>query len=243
MNIYYVYFYLREDFTPYYVGKGKNKRMYSSNHRIKPPKDKNKIIIVQDNLTELQSFILERYYIRWFGRKDNSTGILRNMTDGGEGASGTIISEKTRKQISQRLKGRVRTPEHSKKLSESLLGKQHSENTKQKLRESWITRKLTDYTGPNKGKLFTEEWKQKLRKPKNLSDEQRKKMSDRLKGKEPSNKGKSKYYYIDPNGDIFGSAPAAAKHYGYKSKTSICSLCDDPKSKWKKVLISDHIVT
>lgn len=88
MNIYYVYFYLRKDFSPYYVGKGKNDRAYyKNNNEIKPPKDKSKIILVEQNLTELQAFILERYYIRWFGRKDLGTGILRNKSEGGYGGS------------------------------------------------------------------------------------------------------------------------------------------------------------
>lgn len=88
MNIYYVYFYLREDFTPYYIGKGKGKRAYTHHTNIKRPKNKSNIIIVSDNLTEIQSFMLERYYIQWFGRKNNETGILHNKTDGGEGTSG-----------------------------------------------------------------------------------------------------------------------------------------------------------
>jgi hypothetical protein len=102
MNIYYIYFYLRSDYTPYYVGKGKEKRAWEKGKgEIRPPKDKSKIILVEQELSELLAFILERYYIRWFGRKDNNTGILRNKTDGGEGVSGIQISDKERKRRSE----------------------------------------------------------------------------------------------------------------------------------------------
>lgn len=87
-NKYYIYFYLREDYTPYYVGKGCRNRYNSSRRVIPKPTDKSKIIIVHDDISEIYSFILERYYIRWFGRKDINTGILRNLTDGGDGVSG-----------------------------------------------------------------------------------------------------------------------------------------------------------
>lgn len=86
MNIYYIYFYLNEDFTPYYIGKGKGKRAWRKReHETQVPTDNSKIILVEQNLTEVQSFILERYYIKWFGRKDLGTGILLNKTDGGQG--------------------------------------------------------------------------------------------------------------------------------------------------------------
>ena len=42
--------------------------------------------------------------IRRYGRKDNETGILRNLTDGGEGAPGVIRSEENRKKISKSVK-------------------------------------------------------------------------------------------------------------------------------------------
>ena len=103
---YYTYAYLREDGTPYYIGKGKYDRAYRKGKgQIKPPKDKSRIIFLKKNLTEEQSFRHEIYMIAVFGRKDLGTGILRNRTDGGEGPSGVVISEETRKKMSEAKKG------------------------------------------------------------------------------------------------------------------------------------------
>ena len=94
---YYTYAYLREDGTPYYIGKGKGNRAYDRNRRIKPPKNKNEILILKKNLTEEEAFRHEIYMIDVFGRKDLGNGILRNLTDGGDGVSGYIHNENTRK--------------------------------------------------------------------------------------------------------------------------------------------------
>jgi len=99
---YYTYAYLREDGTPYYIGKGKGKRYYSNDG--KPcvvPKDRDRIIFLKKNITEDEAYKHEIYMISVFGRIDNGTGILRNKSDGGEGKSGYIHTEETKNKISE----------------------------------------------------------------------------------------------------------------------------------------------
>ncbi len=167
MNKYYTYAYLREDGTPYYIGKGVEKRAYYKwKGEIRPPKDKSRILILKQNLTEEDAFRHEVYMIAVFGRKDLGTGILHNRTNGGEGSSGYCHTRETKNHMSKLMSG-----EHN-----SFYGKTHNEESKKKMSES--------RSGEKNHRYGKSAWNNGIR----MNEETRKKMSDSAKKRKNNNK-------------------------------------------------------
>ena len=116
---YYTYAYLRDNGAPYYIGRGCGRRAYKNHGKFIKVPDKSRILFLKTGLTYSESIKHEVYMIAVYGRKDLGTGILINLTNGGEG-----------------MQGHKQTPAHSKKISNSLS-------------KAWAEGRHHDMTGEN----------------------------------------------------------------------------------------------
>jgi hypothetical protein len=171
-RVYYTYLWLREDGTPYYVGKGFGNRAFRKGS---PPRDR---ILIQEFPSEADSLFAEQFLIAYYGRKDLGTGILINLTDGGEGVSGFLFPLELRKQKSQSMKGKKLPLETRQKMSVALLGNQRTLG--RKATPETLKRMSIAMLGKNKGK------------PSPKSPEMRKRLSDVQKGRIFSGESKQK---------------------------------------------------
>ena len=116
----YVYLICRPDGTPLYVGKGRGirwktharkthnaklKAVFAENGGVLP------IEIVKSGLTDAEACQFERELIASIGREARG-GLLVNVTDGGQGLAGMIVSEETRRKHSRDRRGRKMSAEY-----------------------------------------------------------------------------------------------------------------------------------
>lgn len=194
MEEFYTYLWLREDGTPYYVGKGKGRRGFTSlGHNVDCPNDESRII-VQTHSSEIDALDAERLLVSFYGRKDLGTGCLRNLTDGGEGlVNAPAIAEsnrrrrmvnptptalRNRKHREDKAAGKTAkmgSLEYSEKIRLAGLGRTHTQETKDKM-SAW-----------GKGRPKSEEHKEKLSKSKTgikvgpFSEDHKKNLSEAAK--------------------------------------------------------------
>lgn len=123
-NRYYLYRHVRSDKNePFYIGIGTKRKdrpitteltEYHRAYEIRRRSEFwNKIVSKTEYEIEIMlesddyNFIKQKEieFIALYGRRDNGTGILVNLTDGGEGMVGNLKSEETRKKLSESQKG------------------------------------------------------------------------------------------------------------------------------------------
>jgi hypothetical protein len=138
----YVYAYIRRHdsktakaATPYYIGKGVGRRAIAKHHVSIP--DDDKIVIISEGLSEIWAIALERWLIRWYGRKDIGTGILHNKTDGGDGVSGRRNLPSTIAKMKESAKIRMQDPKAKEMVIKSNMSRIISDETRYKMGRSF----------------------------------------------------------------------------------------------------------
>jgi len=153
---FYVYQYIREDSSPFYIGKGSKNRINESHSPwldIPAPKYRE---VIKDGLTEQEAFELELRLIKHYGRKIDG-GILENKKlSRWVAQSGWVHSEETKQKISNANTGKVRTETqkknyrkpksatHIENIRKANLGRKNSVSRNNKIKESmknkrWFT--------------------------------------------------------------------------------------------------------
>ena len=169
-----VYEHLRNDTNEvFYVGIGKTeKRAFDKNRRTQywkriVEKVGYSVNIIHKDIDYEEAKNIEILLIEKYGRKDLGTGNLVNMTDGGDGCLGVIVSEETRQKLAKLATGRTFSEETRQKMSKerigeknSFFGKTHSEEAKQKIGE--LAKERIGEKNSFFGKTHSEEAKQKI---------------------------------------------------------------------------------
>ncbi len=98
---FYVYAYLNPDGSPYYIGKGSNKRaLMPHTAEASCPSDPSKVIRLASGLDEELAYFLEARLIAQYGRKANGTGPLLNICPGRPAATGLRYPSLTKEKVS-----------------------------------------------------------------------------------------------------------------------------------------------
>jgi len=221
----YLYRHIRLDKNePFYIGIGSDSN-YNRAYEIK--KDRRNIVwsriaskseieieIMLDGLSWVEACKKEKEFIELYGRKDLNTGILCNLTDGGDGTIGVIVSQKTKEKMKVRMQGK----------NNPMYNKSHSKELIEQIRLK------------NIGKIS---WNKGLKTGKNIKlSESKKGCIAWNKGLNNVNGyGMAKIVLNTQNGIYYKSCKEAAIIYGYKHTTLKSMLNGTNKNKTSLIYI------
>lgn len=168
---FYAYMHTKPDGTPFYIGKGNGRRVRNFSKRNQHHKNivakygrQNIHIGYMECSDESTAFDLEMGLIKCVKRM----GIkLTNLTEGGHGVSGLVVTPEQREKISATLTGRKGTPwsdEQRAKFKATMTGMKRSAEARARM------------SAAAKGRVFSEEHRAKLREGAKRFWERRKKM-------------------------------------------------------------------
>jgi hypothetical protein len=151
---FYVYLHARPDGSVFYVGKGKGKRVYDFRNNRNPhylrtvdrAGKENVLVTIFPCDDEPDSFYVETIVIDLLRKRGDR---LCNLTDGGDGVRGYVMTDEVRAKMSAARKGKPLTLEHRQKMSEAHKGRKFSEETRKKISEA--------LTGKDRSRFFTPE--------------------------------------------------------------------------------------
>ena len=143
-------------------------------------------IIIAEFFTRKEAMLAEILLHNFFDVGVNTHfANLSKATSTGFDRTGVVISEKTKKKMSDSKIGKIASEETRQKLSKAASQRRHSEETKRKMSEAHI------------GKEFTEEHKEKISKTK--TGKKHPKLSEKMLGEKNHNFGKK--WYTHENGE------------------------------------------
>ena len=144
---FYVYIHYKKGTNePFYVGKGSNRRAFVIQGRSAwwtriVDKHGLHIEIIDYFDTEVEAFNRERSMIASMA----ASGLeLCNLTAGGEGLSGMLISEDTRRKLSVALTGKIVSDSARENMSRAAMGRKLSDGAKEKIAKALTGRVLSE---------------------------------------------------------------------------------------------------
>lgn len=186
---FYVYILNRPCGTPFYVGVGCRYRVVQHESEARSGRgNSHKLAIIRkiweggggviyalaghfDDWHEAAAF--EVSLIANIGRSDVGAGPLANLTDGGEGSPGTVVSVEAREKRAAALRGRKRDPEIGRKIAAAWLVHQyrHGPDARAKMSAAQVNRvagpcppeRIERIAESNRGQKRTEEARAKMR--------------------------------------------------------------------------------